>query len=51
MFSEGRYALTPVIDNYPQLVNIEVEAGHVEIVGNRESRRASCWRYCNSKVR
>lgn len=26
----------PVIDNYPQLVNIEVEAGHVEIVGNKE---------------
>ncbi|MDP2238691.1 MAG: alpha/beta hydrolase [Burkholderiales bacterium] len=26
----------PVVDNYPQLVNIEVEAGHVEIVGNKE---------------
>lgn len=26
----------PVIDNYPQLVNIEVKAGHVAIVGNKE---------------
>ncbi len=26
----------PVIDNYPQLVNVEVEAGHVEIVGNKD---------------
>ncbi len=26
----------PVIDNYPQLVNIEVDAGHVEIVGDKE---------------
>jgi len=26
----------PDIDNYPQLVNVEVEAGHVEIVGNKE---------------
>lgn len=25
----------PVIDDYPQLVNIEVEAGHVEIVGDK----------------
>ena len=25
----------PVIDNYPQLVNVEVAAGHVEIVGNK----------------
>jgi hypothetical protein len=23
----------PVIDNYKQLINVEVEAGHVEIVG------------------
>jgi hypothetical protein len=26
----------PVIDNYPQLVNVEVEAGHVEFAGNKE---------------
>ena len=26
----------PVIDDYPQMVNIEVEAGHVEIVGDKE---------------
>jgi len=26
----------PVIDNYPKLVNVEVDAGHVEIVGNKE---------------
>lgn len=26
----------PIIDNYPQLVNVEVEAGHVEIVGNKD---------------
>jgi pimeloyl-ACP methyl ester carboxylesterase len=26
----------PVIDKYPRTVNVEVEAGHVEIVGNRE---------------
>ncbi|MFA7293510.1 MAG: alpha/beta fold hydrolase [Rhodocyclaceae bacterium] len=26
----------PVIDRYPQVTNVEVEAGHVEIVGNKE---------------
>ncbi|HXU93344.1 MAG TPA: alpha/beta hydrolase [Gallionella sp.] len=26
----------PVIDNYPKLVNVEVKAGHVEIVGSKE---------------
>ena len=26
----------PVIDHYPQLVNIQVKAGHVEIVGEKE---------------
>jgi pimeloyl-ACP methyl ester carboxylesterase len=26
----------PVIDTYPQLVNVEVKAGHVEIVGDKE---------------
>ncbi len=26
----------PIIDSYPQLVNVEVEAGHVEIVGSKE---------------
>jgi pimeloyl-ACP methyl ester carboxylesterase len=27
----------PVIDNYPQIVNVEVKAGHVEIVGSKEA--------------
>ena len=26
----------PVVDRYPQVTNVEVEAGHVEIVGNKE---------------
>jgi len=26
----------PIVDRYPQLTNIEVNAGHVEIVGNRD---------------